>query len=76
MNETKEKEIAQKLYSKIDLYLRENKINRYEVANKMGHRKQAVSEILLKLKDGKFPRIQSLLKLQEALEMPIIFFDL
>ena len=76
MNETKEKEIAQKLYSKIDLYLRENKINRYEVANKMGHRKQAVSEILLKLKDGKFPRIQSLLKLQEALEMPIIFFSL
>lgn len=76
MNENKEKEIAQKLYSKIDLYLRENKINRYEVANKMGHRKQAVSEILLKLKDGKFPKIQSLLKLQEALEMPIIFFDL
>nr|DAI56054.1 MAG TPA: DNA-binding protein [Caudoviricetes sp.] len=76
MNKNKEKKIAQKLYSKIDLYLRENNLNRYEVANKMGHRKQAVSEILLKLKDGKFPRLQSLLKLQEALEMPIIFFNL
>lgn len=76
MNETKEKEIAQKLYSKIDLYLRENKINRYEVANKMGRRKQAVSEILLKLKDGKFPRLQNLLKLQETLGITIIFFNL
>lgn len=74
MNEVKEKEIAQKLYSKIDLYLRENKINRYEIATRMGHRKQAVSEILLKLKDGKFPRTQSLLKLQEALGINIIFF--
>ena len=56
MEKKKEKEIAQKLYSKIDLFLRENNLNRYEVANRMGHRKQAVSEILLKLKDGKFPR--------------------
>jgi len=76
MNEVKEKEIAQKLYSKIDLYLRENKINRYEIATRMGHRKQAVSEILLKLKDGKFPRTQSLLKLQEALGISIIFFNI
>ncbi len=76
MKKEKEKEIAQKLYSKIDLYLREKKINRYEVANKMGHRKQAVSEILLKLKDGKFPRLQNLLKLQEALGITIIFFNL
>lgn len=76
MNEVKEKEIAQKLYSKIDLYLRENKINRYEIATRMGHRKQAVSEILLKLKDGKFPRTQSLLKLQEALGINIIFFNI
>ena len=76
MNEVKEKEIAQKLYSKIDLYLRENKINRYEIATRMGHRKQAVSEILLKLKDGKFPRTQSLLKLQEALGIHIIFFNI
>lgn len=76
MKKDKEKEIAQKLYSKIDLYLREKKINRYEVANKMGHRKQAVSEILLKLKDGKFPRLQNLLKLQEALGITIIFFNL
>lgn len=76
MKKEKEKEIAQKLYSKIDLYLREQKINRYEVANKMGRRKQAVSEILLKLKDGKFPRLQNLLKLQEALGITIIFFNL
>ena len=71
MVKQKEKEIAQKLYSKIDLFLRENNLNRYEVANKMG-----VSEILLKLEDGKFPRLQSLLKLQEALGLPIIFFNL
>ncbi|MEX6519040.1 hypothetical protein AB6N29_03515 [Fusobacterium animalis] len=76
MNEVKEKEIAQKLYSKIDLYLRENKLNRYEIAVKMGRRKQAVSEILLKLKDGKFPRTQNLLKLQEALGINIIFFNI
>lgn len=76
MIKQKEKEIAQKLYSKIDLFLRENNLNRYEVANRMGHRKQAASEILLKLKDGKFPRLQSLLKLQEALGLPIIFFNL
>lgn len=76
MKKEKEKEIAQKLYSKIDLYLREKKINRYEIANKMGRRKQAVSEILLKLKDGKFPRLQNLLKLQEALGITIIFFNL
>lgn len=76
MKKYNEKEIAQKLYSKIDLYLREKKINRYEVANKMGRRKQAVSEILLKLKDGKFPRLQNILKLQEALGITIIFFNL
>ena len=40
MNEVKEKEIAQKLYSKIDLYLRENKLNRYDIAVKMGRRAQ------------------------------------
>ena len=42
----------------------------------MGRRKQAVSEILLKLKDGKFPRTQNLLKLQEALGINIIFFNI
>ena len=61
MNKNKEKEIAQKLYSKIDLYLRENNLNRYEVANKMGHRKQAVSEI--KIERWKIPKTSKSFKI-------------
>lgn len=76
MDAKKEKEIAQKLYLKIELFMRENNTNRHKIAEKMGHRKQAVSEIMLRLKDGKFPRISSLLKLQEALGTTLIFFDI
>lgn len=76
MDAKKEKEIAQKLYLKIELFMRENNTNRHRIAEKMGHRKQSVSEIMLRLKDGKFPRISSLLKLQEALGTTLIFFDI
>lgn len=68
--------IAKNIYSKIDIFLRENKMNRYEIADKIGVSKQTISDILLKLKDGKFPKLKTLLKLQDYLGIELIFFNL
>ena len=68
--------IAKNIYSKIDIFLRENKMNRYEIADKIGVSKQTISDILLKLKDGKFTKLKTLLKLQDYLGIEIIFFNL
>ncbi|WP_276796214.1 hypothetical protein [Fusobacterium gonidiaformans] len=67
------KNFCKKLYSEIDLFLREKKLNRYEVAEKMGVSKQNVSDNLLKLKDGKPVNLGWILKLEETLDIIFLF---
>lgn len=67
-------ELSKKIYSKIDLLLREKKVNRYEAAEKIGISKQAFSDMLLRMKDGQMPKLTTLLSLQDFLEEEIIFF--
>lgn len=69
-------ELSKKIYSKIDLIIREKKLTRYKVAEKLGLSKQAFSGLLLRMKDGEMPKLTTLLSLQECLGEVIIFFKL
>lgn len=69
-----EKEIAQKLYSKIDLVIFEKKLTYKEVAKNIGTSNQNFSDQMNNLKKGKFITLRTLLKIQNFLEMKLIEF--
>lgn len=66
--------IPQKLYSIIDLKMRENNIKRYEIAEKIGVSKQTISDNLLKLKDGKSVQLKFLMDISEVLNIELFNF--
>lgn len=71
-----EKEIAQKLYSKIDMAIFEKKLTYKEVAKNIGTSNQNFSDQMINLKKGKFITIRTLLKIEKFLGLNLISFDL
>lgn len=71
-----EKEIAQKLYEKINKEILKKGLTYLKVAENIGSSKQNFSDQMKNLKNGKYITIRFLLKLQEALEIDLIFFCL
>lgn len=66
----KNEKIAKELYSKIDLKLREKKLHRYQLAEKIGVPKQTISDFLLNLKDGKLPKsLEKFFKIVSVLDI-------
>lgn len=69
-----EKEIAKKMYSKIDMKIFEKKLTYQEVAKNIGTSKQNFSDQMLNLKGGKFINLRTLLKIQNFLGIKLISF--
>ena len=71
-------EITRKIYSKIIFSIRDKKMTQKKVSEIIGMKPQTFSDNLTKLKDGKFPSVETLKKLQDALEIDlgINFFQL
>ena len=64
-------EITQKIYSKIIFSIRDKKMTQKKVSEIIGMKPQTFSDNLIKLKDGKFPSVETLKKLQDALEIDL-----
>ncbi|MEG9320443.1 hypothetical protein [Fusobacterium varium] len=69
-----EKEIAQKLYIKIDMSIFEKKLTYKEVAKSIGTSNQNFSDQMKNLKKGRFITLRTLLKLQDFLKIQLISF--
>lgn len=69
-----EKEIAKKLYSKIDMKIFEKNLTYQEVAKNIGTSKQNFSDQMANLKKGKFITLRILLKIQNFLEIKLVSF--
>ncbi|WP_278572531.1 hypothetical protein [Fusobacterium ulcerans] len=70
----KEKEIAKKIYTKIDMEIFEKKLTYKEVAENIGTSNQNFSDQMNNLKKGKFITLRNLLKIQNFLEIKLIEF--
>ena len=64
-------EITRKIYSKIIFSIRDKKMTQKKVSEIIGMKPQTFSDNLIKLKDGKFPSVETLKKLQDALEIDL-----
>ena len=64
-------EITRKIYSKIIFSIRDKKMTQKKVSEIIGMKPQTFSDNLTKLKDGKFPSVETLKKLQDALEIDL-----
>ena len=64
-------EITQKIYSKIIFSIRDKKMTQKKVSEIIEMKPQTFSDYLIKLKDGKFPSVETLKKLQDALEIDL-----
>ena len=64
-------EITQKIYSKIIFSIRDKKMTQKKVSEIIEMKPQTFSDNLIKLKDGKFPSVETLKKLQDALEIDL-----
>ncbi|PGH20602.1 hypothetical protein RN96_10525 [Fusobacterium polymorphum] len=71
----KMEETAKKLYIKIDFKMRRKKIKRCELAEKIGIKKGYMSDILIDMENGKLPPLKYLIRIQEAIEEELIFFN-
>ncbi|CAK7071058.1 hypothetical protein [Fusobacterium varium] len=71
-----EKEIAQKLYTKIDMEIFERKLTYKEVAKNIGTSNQNFSDQMKNLKKGKFVTIKILIKIQNFLKIDLISFKI
>lgn len=69
-----EKEISKKLYTKINKEITKKNLKYREVAEKIGTSNQNFSDQMKNLKNGKYITIRFLIKLQEFLEIDLIFF--
>ncbi len=69
-----EKEISRKLYRKITREISRKNLKYREVAEKIGTSNQNFSDQMNNLKNGKYITIRFLIKLQEFLEIDLIFF--
>lgn len=70
----KEKEIAKKIYQKIDMAIFEKNLTYQEVAKNIGTSKQNFSDQMGNLKKGRFVTLRILLKIQEFLKVKLIEF--
>lgn len=70
----KEKEIAKKIYTKIDMKIFEKNLTYKEVAKNIGTSNQNFSDQMNNLKKGKFITLRNLLKIQNFLEIKLIKF--
>lgn len=70
----KEKEIAKKIYTKIDMKIFEKNLTYKEVAKNIGTSNQNFSDQMNNLKKGKFITLRNLLKIQNFLEIKLIEF--
>ena len=64
-------EITRKIYSKIIFSIRDKKMTQKKVSEIIEMKTQTFSDNLIKLKDGKFPSVETLKKLQDALEIDL-----
>ena len=64
-------EITREMYSKIIFGIRDKKMTQKKVSEIIGMKPQTFSDNLTKLKDGKFPSVETLRKLQDALEIDL-----
>ena len=64
-------DITRKIYSKIIFSIRDKKMTQKKVSEIIGMKQQTFSDNLTKLKDGKFPSVETLKKLQDALEIDL-----
>ena len=64
-------EITRKIYSKIIFSIRDKKMTQKKVSEIIGMKPQTFSDHITKLKDGKFPSVETLKKLQDALEIDL-----
>ena len=64
-------EITRKIYSKIIFSIRDKKMTQKKVSEIIEMKPQTFSDNLIKLKDGKFPSVETLKKLQDALEIDL-----
>ena len=71
MKKIENMEITQKIYSKIIFSIRDKKMTQKKVSEIIGMKPQTFSDNLIKLKDGKFPSVETLKKLQDALEIDL-----
>ena len=71
-----EKEIARKLYTKIEFALTDKKISRLRMAKDLKISKSYIADLLLNLKMGKLISLRYLLRIQEYLKISLIFFDI
>ena len=69
-----EKEISRKLYKKITKEISKKNLKYKEVAEKIGTSNQNFSDQMKNLKSGKYITIRFLIKLQEFLEIDLVFF--
>ena len=70
------KKIAQEIYSKIILEIKEKKISQKSIAKEINMTPQTFSDNMNRLTKGKFPRIEFLLDVQKVLgiDLGINFF--
>lgn len=64
-------DITRKIYSKIIFSIRDKKMTQKKVSEIIEMKPQTFSDNLIKLKDGKFPSVETLKKLQDALEIDL-----
>lgn len=69
-----EKDIPIKIYEVIESELKRKKIKKYMLAEEIGMKSNTLSDQLKKLKNGNFPPIDTLQKIQNALKVDIIKF--
>lgn len=71
------KKIAQDIYSKIILEIKEKKISQKSIAEEINMTPQTFSDNMNRLIDGKFPKVEFLLEVQKVLgiDLGINFFN-
>jgi len=73
----KNKKIAQDIYSKIILEIKEKKISQKAIAEEINMTPQTFSDNMNRLIEGKFPKVEFLLDVQKVLgvDLGINFFN-
>ncbi|MCF2625277.1 helix-turn-helix transcriptional regulator [Fusobacterium perfoetens] len=69
-----EKEISKKLYAKITKEISKKNLRYREIAEKIGTSNQNFSDQMKNLRNGKYITIRFLIKIQEFLDIDLIFF--
>jgi transcriptional regulator len=63
------KEIAQEIYSKINLEIKKKKKSQKVIAKEIGMTPQTFSDNMNRLIEGKFPKVEFLLEIQRVLKV-------